>query len=163
MPRESARRDVKNYMLLVMKPEHDGGAVDTALIAAAILAGPDAIIAADRDGIITFWNAGAERIFGYGAIEAIGQSLDLIIPERLRDRHWRGWRAVVDGAPSRYGPGDLLQVPGRRQDGSQLSLEFAIHPVREHDGALVGIAATLRDVTSQFEELRALRTRAAPQ
>ena len=136
--------------------------VDTEQVAAAILAGPDAIIAADRAGIITFWNAGAERVFGFTAAEAAGQSLDLIIPERLRDRHWQGWQSVMATGRSRYGTGDLLRVPGQRQDGTRLSLEFAIHPVPGHDGALAGIAATLRDVTSQFEELRALRQRAAP-
>lgn len=136
--------------------------MDTGQVAAAILAGPDAIIAADRTGIITFWNAGAERVFGFTAAEAAGQPLDLIIPERLRDRHWQGWQSVMDAGRSRYGAGDLLRVPGQRKDGSRLSLEFAIHPVHGDDGRLAGIAATLRDVTSQFEELRALRQRAAP-
>jgi PAS domain S-box-containing protein len=136
--------------------------VDTDLIAAAILAGPDAIIAADRAGVITFWNAGAERVFGFSATEAVGQSLDLIIPERLRERHWDGWQSVMATGQSRYGRGDLLRVPGQRKDGTRLSLEFAIHPMRDDQGALAGIAATLRDVTSQFEELRALRRQAAP-
>jgi PAS domain S-box-containing protein len=131
--------------------------MDTDLVAAAVLAGPDAIIAADPAGIITFWNAGAERIFGFTGAEAAGQSLDLIIPERLRERHWHGWHAVMTTGQSRYGPGELLRVPGQRKDVTRLSLEFSIHPVRDHDGALAGIAATLRDVTSQFEELRALR------
>ncbi|HEY2287947.1 MAG TPA: PAS domain S-box protein [Streptosporangiaceae bacterium] len=136
--------------------------MDTELVAAAILAGPDAIIAADRAGTVTFWNAGAERLFGFTAAEAAGQSLDLIIPERLRDRHWHGWQSVLATGQSRYGPGDLLRVPGQRKDGTRLSLEFAIHPVHDHAGVLVGIAATLRDVTAQFEELRTLRRQAAP-
>src|ERR1700739_567428 len=72
-----------------------GSGMDATLLATAILSGPDAIIAADRDAVITFWNAGAERIFGFTEAHAVGQSLDLIIPERLRARHWAGWRQVM--------------------------------------------------------------------
>ena len=77
----------------------------------------DAIIATDRDGHITFWNPGAERIFGFTAAEAIGQSLDLIIPENLRARHWSGFRHTMATGTSRYGHGDLLSVPGLTKDG----------------------------------------------
>jgi PAS domain S-box-containing protein len=77
--------------------------MDETLLATAILSGPDAIISADRDGVITFWNAGAERIFGFTEAHAVGQSLDLIIPERLRARHWAGWRQVMATGHSRYG------------------------------------------------------------
>jgi PAS domain S-box-containing protein len=135
--------------------------VDEQAIAQAILAGPDAIVAAGTDGVITFWNAGAERIFGHAPAEAVGQSLDLIIPERLRDRHWAGWQQVIATGQSRYGAADLLAVPGVRQDGSTVSVEFTIHPVRDADGQLLGLAATMRDVTQQFNELRELRRRAA--
>jgi PAS domain S-box-containing protein len=132
-------------------------------IAAAILAGPDAIIAANREGVITFWNAGAERIFGYTRAEATGQSLDLIIPERLRERHWRGWQHVLDGGESRYGDDDLLSVPSQRSDGAPLSVEFTIHPIHDGRAQLIGIAATLRDVTIRFAEVRALRKQVAAQ
>lgn len=132
-------------------------AVDESLISKALLVGPDAIVAADRGGAITFWNGGAERIFGFTQEQAIDQSLDLIIPERLRDRHWHGWSSVMDTGHSRYGDGDLLSVPSARSDGTPLSVEFTIHPLQDEDGQLVGIAATLRDATARFEELRALR------
>ena len=77
----------------------------------------DAIIATDREGNITFWNPGAERIFGFTAKEAVGQSLDLIIPENLRARHWSGFRHTMATGTSRYGHGDLLSVPGLTKDG----------------------------------------------
>lgn len=118
---------------------------------------PDAIIYADAAGLIRFWNAAATRIFGYGEDEAIGQSLDLIIPERLRGRHWEGWNRVMGGSPSRYPDGALLAVPAARKDGSPLSIEFTIMPVKAADGSLAGIAAFLRDGTQRFEEMRALR------
>ncbi len=130
-------------------------------ICEAVLAGPDAIIAADREGVIGFWNAGAERIFGYSCDEATGRSLDLIIPERLRERHWEGWSRVVATGESRYGAGDLLSVPSRHRDGTRLSLEFTIHPLHDPAGGLLGIAATLRDVTARFEEIRDLRRKLA--
>lgn len=134
-----------------------GDAMDEALIASAILRGPDAIIVADRTGAVTFWNSGAERIFGFTSAEALGRSLDLIIPERLRNRHWIGWDAVMKSGHSRYGDGDLLAVPSLRSDGTPISVEFTIHPIQDEQGQMIGIAATLRDGTARFTEMRALR------
>jgi PAS domain S-box-containing protein len=121
----------------------------------------DAIIAADEEGIIRFWNPGAERIFAFTAAEAMGRSLDMIIPERLRERHWQGYREVIRTGRSRYGAGDLLAVPGVRKDGTRVSLEFTIAPLRGTDGRMVGLVAVLRDVTARYEELRDLRKKAA--
>ena len=121
----------------------------------------DAIIAADREGIIRFWNPGAERIFGYASGAAIGQSLDIIIPKRLRKRHWDGYRQVIETGESRYGQGDILAVPGIREDGSGVSIEFTIVPLRAGTGGLIGLAAIMRDVTKRFEEVRALKQKLA--
>jgi PAS domain S-box-containing protein len=101
------------------------------LVADATLAAADAVVATDRDGIIRVWNPGAERIFGHRADEALGQSLDLIDPERLRARHCEGFRHVMAPGESHYGEGDLLSVPGLRQDGRRISLEFTIVPLRD--------------------------------
>jgi nitric oxide dioxygenase len=117
----------------------------------------DAVIAADKEGIIRFWNAGAERIFGYARNDAIGQSLDIIIPERLRKRHWDGYYHVIRSGESRYGHGDVLAVPGIKKDGGGVSIEFTIVPLRDGAGELTGLAAIMRDVTKRFEETRALK------
>jgi PAS domain S-box-containing protein len=117
----------------------------------------DAIIHADHEGVIRFWNPGAERIFGFTPDEALGRSLDLIIPEPQRARHWSGFRRVMETGESRYGHGDLLAVPGLRKDGSRISIEFTIVPVHGEDGRMEGMLAVLRDVTRRFEEMRALR------
>ncbi len=119
----------------------------------------DAIIAADRDGAITFWNEGAERIFGHPQEAVLGKSLDVIIPERLRRRHADGYRRVMGGRQSRYGEADVLAVPALRRDGTTISVEFTIVPMRDVQGSLMGLIAVIRDVTRQFEELRALRRR----
>jgi PAS domain S-box-containing protein len=124
---------------------------------------PDAVVFADANGGIRFWNAGATRMFGYAADEAIGQSLDIIIPENLRARHWTGFAATMRTGESRYGAGDLLSVPGLRKDGKRISVEFTIVPFRDADGRMQGIGAVLRDVTARFEELRALRRQVANQ
>jgi len=118
---------------------------------------PDAIIHADATGHIRFWNASATRIFGFAAVEAIGARLDLIIPERLRGRHWEGYEKIMAGGESRYGEGALLAVPALHKDGRQISVEFTILPLRDDAGKLRGIAAFLRDATVRFEEMRALR------
>lgn len=117
----------------------------------------DAMLLCDGEGIIRCWTPGAERMFGYSENEAVGRSLDIIIPERLRARHWAGYREVMNGAPSRYGDGDVLAVPGLRKDGSQISIEFTIMPAKDAQGRMVGLAAVIRDVTARFEELKALR------
>ena len=131
---------------------------DIQQFAAALLAGmPDAVVYAGADGMIGFWNDGAQRIFGYAAAEAIGQSLDIIIPASLRERHWSGFHATMRTGESRYGAGDLLSVPALRKDGARISVEFTIVPFRGADGAMAGIAAVMRDVTPRFNELRALR------
>jgi PAS domain S-box-containing protein len=126
-----------------------------------VSASADAVVAADRSGIIRLWNPGAERIFGHRAGEAVGQSLDLIIPERLRAAHWEGWRRVVETGRSRYGDGDLLSVPAVRKDGERISVEFTIVPLKDEIGRMVGMAALMRDVTKRFEEMKALRRQLA--
>jgi len=113
---------------------------------------PDAVIYADAGGHIRFWNAAATRIFGFEATEAIGARLDLIIPERLRGRHWEGYEKVMGGAESRYGEGALLAVLALHKDGRQISVEITILPLRDAAGTLLGIAAFLRDATVRFEE-----------
>ncbi len=117
----------------------------------------DAIIYADSQGTIRFWNAGAARIFGFAKGEAIGQSLDLIIPQNLRQRHWQGFDQTMRTGESRYGAGDVLAVPALRKDGTRISVEFTILPFRDEDGRMVGIGAVLRDVTARFEQTRALQ------
>ena len=121
----------------------------------------DAIVYADATGTIRFWNEGAVRIFGFGEAEAVGRSLDLIIPENLRQRHGQGFDRTMRTGESRYGAGDMLAVPALRKDGVRISVEFTIVPFRGEDGRMVGIAAILRDVTRRFEQMRALQKQIA--
>ena len=117
----------------------------------------DAIIATDADGFIRFWNPGAVRIFGFSSEEAIGSSLDLIIPENLRARHWAGYSRVMASGETHYSQGDLLSVPGLTKNGRRISVEFTIVLLHDERRTPVGIAAILRDVTKRFEEARELR------
>jgi PAS domain S-box-containing protein len=135
--------------------------ITDALARAVLSTKSDALIAADKKGVITFWNPGATRIFGFSEAEAIGQSLDIIIPERLRQRHWDGYDKTMATGESRYGESDLLAVPAVRKDGTALSIEFTIMMLRDAGGGIIGIAALLRDVTRRFEEVRALKRQLA--
>jgi len=133
-----------------------------AAVGEAVLGGAsDAVVATDREGRITFWNPGAVRIFGFSAEEAVGQSLDLIIPESLRARHWAGYRHVMETGSSRYGHGDLLSVPALTKDGRRISVEFTIVMLHDARQQVAGTAAVMRDVTKRFEELKELRRRLA--
>ena len=131
------------------------------VVAEAILSmRSDAIIAADREGVIHFWNSGAGRLFGYSPDEAISRSLDFIIPERLRQRHWDGYRRVMETGKSRYGESDVLSVPAVRKDGTIISVEFTVVPL-QNAGRMIGMVAIMRDVTSRFNEMRALKRKLA--
>jgi PAS domain S-box-containing protein len=111
---------------------------------------PEAVVVSDRAGMVILWNPGAERMFGYAADEAVGQSLDLIIPERFRARHWAGYQTVMSTGVTRYGE-QLLAVPAIRKDGRRLSIEFSIALLRDDSGAPAGAAAIIRDVTARWE------------
>ena len=121
----------------------------------------DAVIYADGEGIIRFWNAGAERIFGFSEAEALGKSLDIIIPEQLRARHSAGFEETMRTGQTCYGAGDILAVPALRKDGSRISIEFTVLPFHDDAGRMLGIAAILRDVTKRFEEMKSLRRQLA--
>jgi len=116
----------------------------------------DAILFADRDGIIELWNSGAEEIFGYKKEEVQGKSLDLIVPEKLRQRHWEGYHTVMKTGKSRYGK-ELLKVPAIRKDGTSISVEFTIMLVRNLRNEIVGTAAIIRDVTERWKQERELK------
>lgn len=120
---------------------------------------PDAIVFGDAEGVIRLWNAGAESIFGFKAEEAIGRSMDIIIPERLRARHWDGYRSVMATGESRYGRGDLLAVPAVTKDGRTISIEFTIQMLRSAAGEILGPVAIIRDVTKRFQREKQMALR----
>ena len=121
---------------------------------------PEAIMFADREGIIHLWNKGAERIFGFSAEQAIGQSLDLFIPEKLRERHWEGYHKTMATGETRYGT-KLLAVPALHQSGARLSTEFSIVMLTGGDGKPLGVAAILRDVTERHQKEKQMTQRLA--
>ena len=120
---------------------------------------PDAVLVSDRGGVIRGWNEAAVRLFGFPAAEALGASMDLIVPERLRGRHWGGWGQVMESGVTRYGGGQLLAVPALHQDGRQLSVEFSIQLLKDGAGRIEWVVAVFRDVTERFQRDKALRLR----
>jgi PAS domain S-box-containing protein len=120
----------------------------------------DAVIFADRDGIIRLWNRAAEGIFGYTDAEAVGQSLDLIIPERHREAHWKGYGQTMRDGFSKYG-NETLSVPAVTKEGERISVEFTINLIRDGDGKVLGPVAILRDVSARWAREKALRERIA--
>lgn len=131
--------------------------VDCAQLVAAI---GDAVIVSDAKGAITLWNAAAERMFGFTQAEAMGRTLDLIIPERQRQRHWDGYQKTMDTGRTRYGS-DVLRVPALHKDGHSLSIAFTVALLHAADGTVSDIVAIVRDETSRFAEDRKLRRRLA--
>ena len=120
----------------------------------------DAIVVCDPSGAITLWNPAAEYIFGFTEGEALGQSLDLIIPQRLRQRHWDGYHKTMQTGQTRYGH-DVLRVPAAHKDGRAMSISFTVALLYSADKKITGIASVIRDETSKFNEDRALRKRLA--
>lgn len=118
----------------------------------------DAIMFADRQGSILLWNRGAEKMFGYSESEVLGQSLDLIIPENLRGRHWEGYFRVMESGESHYSV-DLLSAPALRKDGTRISTEFSMVLVKGDDGKVLGVAAVIRDVSARWQREKELKER----
>lgn len=128
------------------------------LAAQIVESAADAVVFAGTDGLMRVWNHGAEEIFGFTAAEAIGQSMDIIIPERLRARHWDGWNRVMETGVTRYAK-DVLAVPALRKDGTTISIEFTIQLLRDGEGRILGPVAIMRDVTARFRREKELRAR----
>jgi PAS domain S-box-containing protein len=118
----------------------------------------DAIMFSDREGLIRLWNSGAERMFGHTEAEALGQSLDLIIPDNLRDRHWEGYYRVMESGESHYSV-DLLSAPALRKDGTRISTEFSMVLVKGDDGKVLGVAAIIRDVSARWQREKDMKER----
>lgn len=118
----------------------------------------DGVIVCDAAGAITYWNPAATRIFGFAESEALGQSLDLIIPERQRQRHWDGYHKTMDTGETRYG-NDVLRVPAVHKEGKPLSIAFTVALLNGPDGEVTSIVALVRDETERWGEERKLRAR----
>ena len=120
----------------------------------------DAVVVADTSGAINLWNPAAERLFGFTQAEALGNSLDLIIPERLRERHWAGYRKTMATGETRYSH-DVLRVPAVHKDGRALSIAFTVGLLYGPQHKVTGIVAVIRDETTRSAEERDLRKRIA--
>ena len=120
----------------------------------------DAVIICNRDGVIRLWNAAAERLFGFTPAEALGSSLDLIIPKRLRERHWAGFTRTMATGQTRY-QHDVLRVPAMHKDGRTLSIAFTVGLLLAAQRTVTGLVAVIRDETKRFAEERDLRKRLA--
>lgn len=120
----------------------------------------DGIVVSDPQGAIVVWNQAAERIFGFTEAEALGQSLDLITPERHRQRHWAGYDKTMRTGETRYGA-DVLRVPALHKDGRPLSIAFTVGLMFDADDKVTGITAVIRDETQKWNEERQMRRRLA--
>jgi PAS domain S-box-containing protein len=131
--------------------------LDNATLALLVRELADAVIVCDRDGSIVFWNPAAQRVFGWSAAEVLGSPLDVIIPERFRQRHWDGYRKVMEEGSTRHA-GWLLEVPALHRDGTTISIVFTVSLLRHPEGGdVAGIAAVIRDDTTRRKEMTDLR------
>jgi PAS domain S-box-containing protein len=134
-----------------MQPAHEFENADFNLFQAIVEQAPDAIIFADREGAIRVWNRGAEAVFGYAAAEVLGNSLDVIIPERLRRAHWEGFRRAIDTGQTKFG-GRVLTTRSVHKDGSKLYVDLSFGLIRNGAGAIAGALAVGRDCTARHIE-----------
>ncbi len=125
----------------------------TNLAALIIAQTVDAVVYADAEGVIRLWNAAAERLFGFASDEALGASLDLIIPERLREAHWRGYRAAVRSGATRLG-GRATLTRGLHKSGRSLYVEMTFSVVNDSVNGIAGSVAIARDVTEKHSRAR---------
>jgi len=132
--------------------------VDAETLARLLSALPDAVVFADREGVIRYWNEGAVALFGHRQEDALGRSLDLIIPTEFREAHWQGYRRAMERGDTKY-RGQAMPTRSMRADGSRLYVEMTLGIVKDATGQAVGVVAVMRDITRRREEERALRKR----
>ena len=132
--------------------------IDRALSDVLVAEAPDAMIFADRDGVIRVWNSSAEAIFGYAGAEVIGGSLDVIIPERLRSAHWQGFHAAITTGIAKYA-GKVLTTRAVHKNGSKLYVDLSFALIRDQAGAVIGSLAIARDCTERYLSEKELRDR----
>jgi len=123
--------------------------LDSEIVLRVLREAPDGVVILDREGVIRYWNRGAERIFGRAGSEMIGSDLDVIIPVKLRQRHWDGFRAAMARGSTKYGEDDLLAVPAIAADGRTVSIEFSIVLIANSGGGISHVGAIIRDVTAR--------------
>lgn len=141
-----------------MSPSHDQ---PSTIICQEVLENiADALIFADKEGIIRIWNPAAEAIFGYSASEAMGQSLDLIIPEHLRDAHWRGYHQAIAHGATRHGRRSMI-TRALHKAGHALYADMSFSIVKNQSGETIGSAAIARDATQRYQEEKQLRRQLA--
>ena len=128
----------------------------TALVAAI----GDAVMVCDAHGAILLWNPACERMFGHTEAEVLGKTMDMIIPERLRKRHWEGYEKTMATGITKYGH-DVLRVPAIDKQGNALSIAFTVAMLYGADGKVSAIASIIRDETVRFNDERALKKRVA--
>jgi PAS domain S-box-containing protein len=131
--------------------------IDPAALLGAI---GDAVVVSDAQGRVILWNPAAERMFGFSAAEALGQRMDMIIPERLRKRHWDGFDKSMETGTTKHGH-DVLRVPAVDKAGRSLSIAFTVAMLYDADGKVSAVASVIRDETARFNQDRALRKRLA--
>ena len=133
---------------------------DTIDLKALVAAVGDAVMVCDAQGAILLWNPACERMFGHTEAEVLGKTMDMIIPERLRKRHWEGYEKTMATGITKYGH-DVLRVPAVDKQGNALSIAFTVAMLHGADGKVSAIAAIIRDETSRFNDERALKKRVA--
>ena len=127
---------------------------------ALVAAVGDAVMVCDAQGAILLWNPACERLFGHTEAEVLGKTMDMIIPERLRKRHWEGYEKTMATGITKYGH-DVLRVPAVDKQGRTMSIAFTVAMLHSPDGKVSAIAAIIRDETSRFNDERALKKRVA--
>lgn len=141
-----------------MQPSHEFENAKPHRFQAIVEQAPDAIIFADCDGSIQVWNRGAEAVFGYSAVEVVGKSLDLIIPERFRRAHWEGFRRAIESGQTKYGS-RVLTTRSVHKNGSKLYVDLSFALVKDGAGAVAGALTIGRDCTERYLSDAALRAR----
>ena len=118
---------------------------------AAVESMQEAVVVADRDGIIRLWNRGAEVLFGFSAEEAVGSGLDLLIPERFRRAHEEGYRQAIATGQLRS-EGRVLTTRSNHKYGCRLYVAFSFALMRDEHGAVMGVVGVGRDATAAHLE-----------